>query len=275
MIVLSHRGLDLGKPGFAGESTRAAFETALASGFGLEVDLQMCADGSFLLWHDYDLRRWTRGRQTGEWQELSSAEIRSLEGRFGQLCWWDDLIVLHARYPDAWIAVHVKAHNQTDLFLGRWRDELRKLSSREKILAFDLFPSVARELRDAFSDLGLAVSVANDFDVKRFTSRTGGTLSTLDEALDRVSGVCDWLWFDEWDRKAADGSVKDLYSPEVVLRAHEGGFKLAAISPELHAQDGHEDASSAGALEERWRRIRAAGIDAICTDYPTRLIESL
>ncbi len=106
---------------------------------------------------------------------------------------------------------------------------------------FDLYPSVARELRATFSDLGLAVSACHPYDVQRFSDVTGQTLLTV-EGPTSLRGVCDWLWLDEWDRKAREPEGKNLYSNEVVKRAQREGFKLAAISPELHKSEGHEDA---------------------------------
>jgi hypothetical protein len=275
MIVLSHRGLDLNNASGTGESTMAAFESAVRRGFGIEVDLQMSADGVFLLWHDYDLNRWTQGRLNSLWQELSAREIRALQERWGKLCWWSDLVDLRARHPDIWIAIHLKSRNQTDQVVKRLQDELRKLPSRERILVFDLFPAVAAELRSAFSDLGLAVSATHSYDVTRFSAMTGGTLLTLEAAVDSMNGICDWLWLDEWDRQAGDGSVKDIYDVDWIRWVRSLGFRLAAISPELHKVDGHEDSMTEDALVTRWRQMFARGLDAICTDYPTRLMESL
>lgn len=274
MITLSHRGLDLDQAGAPGESTIAAFEIALQRGFGLEVDLQMLSDGAFLIWHDYDLGRWSQGQRREHWRDLDSKEVRELETQHGRLCWWNDLIKLHSQYPHLWIAVHLKAKNQTEQILGRWREELKKLPSRRRFLVFDLLPSVAKDYRRSFSDLGLAVSVADPFDVNRFSSVTGGTLIPFAEAVSSLQGTCDWLWLDEWDRKAQGGGQKDLYSRETIQNAHDHGFKVAAISPELHMGEGHEDAERPDQLRNRWRAMAQAEIDAICTDYPTRLIDS-
>jgi glycerophosphoryl diester phosphodiesterase len=41
------------------ENSRAAFEAAIAAGFGIELDVQASADGEAVVFHDYDLERLT------------------------------------------------------------------------------------------------------------------------------------------------------------------------------------------------------------------------
>ena len=41
------------------ENSRAAFEAAIAAGFGIELDVQASADGEAIVFHDYDLDRLT------------------------------------------------------------------------------------------------------------------------------------------------------------------------------------------------------------------------
>lgn len=59
---LAHRGLHDRDNGII-ENSRAAFEAAIARGFGIECDLQLSSDGEAMVFHDYDLRRLTG--QTG------------------------------------------------------------------------------------------------------------------------------------------------------------------------------------------------------------------
>ena len=59
-IPLAHRGLhDVtdGRP----ENSRAGIRAAMAAGYGVEIDVQLSADGAAMVFHDYDL-----GRLTGE-----------------------------------------------------------------------------------------------------------------------------------------------------------------------------------------------------------------
>lgn len=66
---LAHRGLH--RPGIP-ENSMAAFRVAVAGGFGIELDIQPAADGTPLVFHDYDLNRLTGDR--GVISALSVAE---------------------------------------------------------------------------------------------------------------------------------------------------------------------------------------------------------
>ncbi|WP_129792041.1 glycerophosphodiester phosphodiesterase family protein [Sphingosinicella sp. CPCC 101087] len=55
----AHRGLH-GKGRV--ENSRAAFDAAIAAGFGIELDVQASADGEAIVFHDYDLERLTESR---------------------------------------------------------------------------------------------------------------------------------------------------------------------------------------------------------------------
>lgn len=71
-LPLAHRGLHdraAGRP----ENSRAAARAAIAAGYGIECDIQPSADGTPMVFHDYDLRRLT-GR-AGRIQALSAAEL--------------------------------------------------------------------------------------------------------------------------------------------------------------------------------------------------------
>lgn len=55
---IAHRGLHDVSRGIA-ENSRAAFQAAIAGGYGIEFDLQMSADGEAMVFHDHDLHRLT------------------------------------------------------------------------------------------------------------------------------------------------------------------------------------------------------------------------
>lgn len=60
---IAHRALhDLrdGRP----ENSRAAVRAAVAAGYGIEIDIQMSADGHAMVFHDYELARLTPARGT-------------------------------------------------------------------------------------------------------------------------------------------------------------------------------------------------------------------
>ncbi|MEL6293362.1 MAG: glycerophosphodiester phosphodiesterase family protein [Pseudomonadota bacterium] len=55
---IAHRALhdlDAGRP----ENSRAAIQAAIDYGYGIEIDVQLSADGQAMVFHDYDLRRLT------------------------------------------------------------------------------------------------------------------------------------------------------------------------------------------------------------------------
>ena len=53
-LPIAHRGLH--RPGVP-ENSMAAFRAAIAAGYGIECDLQRSADGTAMVFHDYDLTR--------------------------------------------------------------------------------------------------------------------------------------------------------------------------------------------------------------------------
>jgi glycerophosphoryl diester phosphodiesterase len=61
---IAHRGL--WSPGGAPENSLAAFQAACSHGYGIELDVQLTADGEAVVFHDSDL-----GRMTGDTGRLS------------------------------------------------------------------------------------------------------------------------------------------------------------------------------------------------------------
>ncbi len=68
----AHRGLHSNE---IPENSLAAFEKAVAAGFGIELDIQLSADGEVMVFHDYSLERMTG--ESGKLCEKTSAELRS------------------------------------------------------------------------------------------------------------------------------------------------------------------------------------------------------
>ena len=72
---IAHRALhDIaeGRP----ENSLAAIRAAIASGYGIEIDLQLSLDGQAMVFHDYDLGRLTAA--TGPIRQLSSADLATI-----------------------------------------------------------------------------------------------------------------------------------------------------------------------------------------------------
>ena len=55
------------------ENSRAAIRAAVAAGYGIEIDLQLSADGQAMVFHDYDLKRLTA--ETGPVRQRSAADL--------------------------------------------------------------------------------------------------------------------------------------------------------------------------------------------------------
>lgn len=77
---LAHRALHdvtRGRP----ENSRAAIRAAIAAGYGIEIDLQLSADGQAMVFHDYSLDRLTGAR--GALRTRSAAELSGIALRHG------------------------------------------------------------------------------------------------------------------------------------------------------------------------------------------------
>ena len=72
---IAHRGLHDASTGIV-ENTAAAFSAAMASGYGMETDLQISADGEAMVHHDDALGRLTEG--SGALADMSAAEIKAV-----------------------------------------------------------------------------------------------------------------------------------------------------------------------------------------------------
>ena len=72
---LAHRALHDAKDGRP-ENSRAAIRAAIAAGYGIEIDLQLSADGAAMVFHDYALERLTG--TTGAVRLRTSTELQQL-----------------------------------------------------------------------------------------------------------------------------------------------------------------------------------------------------
>jgi glycerophosphoryl diester phosphodiesterase len=71
---VAHRGL--WSPGGAPENSLAAFQAACAAGYGIELDVQLSADGEAMVFHDDNLERMTGA--PGRLAERTAAELAEL-----------------------------------------------------------------------------------------------------------------------------------------------------------------------------------------------------
>ncbi|MFZ5875380.1 MAG: hypothetical protein ACOYXU_03115 [Nitrospirota bacterium] len=281
--VLTHRGIDVpprvSADQITGESAWEAFSDQVRSGFGVEFDIQPMRDGGFAVSHDQDLSRISRGELNMSVSQICRSELSTLKVPGGRLCDLDELLGLLVEHGKAPSALHLKRHCQNDetldLLVVRLRPFLDKLAGR--LILFDAVPSVALRVKAALPNVDLAASVAHAFDVQRYGAATGETLLTVDEVMNHRDQYS-WAWLDEWDRIGPRGTRKSFVNAGTIDRLRECGFKIAAVSPELHATspallggEAHEDAATPERLVALWRKWAHFGLDALCTDHATWL----
>jgi len=268
MYILTHRGLDPAKKPYFPESSREAFEDQLGRGFGLEFDLQFTKDGQMIVSHDPVM-------------DLSNSHLISLS----------DLLSLIMKSGAELSALHLKHTWQKTEYLDKLLVELQKVDT-ERFIIFDVKIETAKYLKERNPKLHLASSVSHQYDIERYNGVVGGTLITIEEAI-KNKNLFDWVWLDEWDRSIPDGGdpstrakhgtgqSKTFYNKENFDLLRKNGFKIALVTPELHATspgllggESHQDAKDHQTLVKRLHEIITLKPDAICTDWPD-LVTSL
>jgi glycerophosphoryl diester phosphodiesterase len=102
---IAHRALhDVadGRP----ENSRAAIRAAIEAGYGIEIDVQLSADGAAMVFHDYDLARLTHA--TGKVRDLPSGDLAHVMLAGGQEGIPDLEEVLHLVAGQVPLVVEVK-----------------------------------------------------------------------------------------------------------------------------------------------------------------------
>lgn len=82
-VPIAHRALHdaaLGRP----ENSRAAVRAAIAHGYGIEIDLQLSADGAAMVFHDYALTRLTGAQGTVRQTDARALSDIALSGGDGE-----------------------------------------------------------------------------------------------------------------------------------------------------------------------------------------------
>lgn len=282
MRIITHRGLDPSRPLYFPESSREAFEDQLSRGYGLEFDLQFTADERIIILHDSNLARATEGEDRRQVADVSSKELVDLGLNGGHLISFPELLSLiqDGQSQDSISAIHVKASIQNDRNLEIILGYLKDIDT-DKFMLFDLIPESARYMKGQNSNLHLACSVAHPHDRKRYNASVGGTLLSIEEAIANKE-LFDWVWLDEWDLSDLGDKQKTFYTSETFSRLREAGFKIALVTPELHGTspgllggEAHPDAQNMSVLTKRLKEIVALNPDAVCTDYPDLISDSI
>jgi glycerophosphoryl diester phosphodiesterase len=277
--IITHRGLEPLNPNLIyGESTYEAFQNHLSRGFGgIEFDPNPTKDGIIVL-HDSTLERATGGYNKQLVSEITTKEaIRAKLIKKGRIATFQEILDLIKTNKATMNAIHLKYRLQTPQMLDCIIEALAPYKdSFNKFIVFDIKPDTARLLKKTFKTLRLAPSVAHPYDIVRYNEAVGGTLLTLEEALElKKEGLVDGIWGDEWDRTGENGTSKIFYTPELFEKIHAAGMFVAIVTPELHGTspglyggESHADARDTKTLFTRIKQIKDAGADYFCTDYP-------
>ena len=277
--ILTHRGLEPAKDDFFSESSFEAFNNHLARGFSIEFDPAFTKDG-IIVFHDSSFSRFTNRSDTRPIKSLSTKEALSLPLTNGNLTTLHDLLNLIQSSNSSFNALHLKSPYQNELDLLRLIDTLSQFpKAHPKLFLIDLKPSTANFIKNKLPNLSLATSIAHTYDIQRFNDVVGNTLLSVDEAINHKD-LYDWAWLDEWDLSDANGNIKKLYTHHNFQKLRNYGFKIALVTPEIHATspgllggEAHPDAAPLSRLKKRIQEILSLEPNAICTDYPEIVLE--
>ena len=238
--IVGHRGLIRHAP----ENTLSGFRACLELRVGFELDVQRSKDGHLVCVHDDTVDRTTNG--SGKVAESSLAALQRLDaGSWFDTAFKDErvptfdavLAVVATSGYDALIAVDLKGSDE------QIESDCVKVAKRHNVLQRLIFigttirtPAVRRRLREADAETQIAV-LAN----------------TADELSAATSDrYADWVY------------VRYLPSQAEVARVHAKGQSVFMSGPTV-----------AGLERENWRRVAAARVDAILTDFPLTLKRTL
>ena len=203
---IAHRALHdigTGRP----ENSRSAIAAAIEAGYGIEIDLQLSADGVAMVFHDYDLDRLTAG--TGPVLERSAAQLRAtrLSGGRGDRIppLPQALRALGGRTP---IVVEIKRQAETGPLEQAVADALSVYDGPAAVMSFD--PRSIAWFRDHAPEV-LRGLVSYAFD----DPEDGAGLGPEARAA-----LADLAMFDEVEADFISYGVRDLPRPAVAaLRA--------------------------------------------------------
>jgi glycerophosphoryl diester phosphodiesterase len=236
-LIVAHRGLLRHAP----ENTLANFRACLELRLGFELDVERSRDGHLVCIHDSTVNRTTNGR--GRVGEMTLAAIKKLDAG----SWFDpafvgeriptidEVFALIAGYPQArvLIAVDLKvADNNVE------RDTV-KLAVKHKILDRLLF--IGRTIGNA--EVRNRLRAADD---KTQIARVANNVEEFPASL--ADKVANWVY------------VRYVPSPDDVERVHAAGKRVFIAG-----------ATVAGHQPDNWKKVTAAKVDAVLTDFPLEL----
>lgn len=205
---IAHRGLHDRASGRI-ENSPAAARAAVESGFAIECDVQLSADGEAMVFHDFRLDRLTG--ETGAVKDRSAVELAAiaLAGSTDRISALPEFLALiGGRVP---LIVEIKSAFDGDLRLARRTAEIVAASDTPvAIKSFD--PDVIAFLRENRAALGLA---ATPLGIVAEASYTHGEWAKL--APEKQLELANFLHFDRSRPDFLSWAVRDLPHPTPCL----------------------------------------------------------
>ncbi|WP_438444913.1 glycerophosphodiester phosphodiesterase [Gorillibacterium sp. sgz5001074] len=235
-LVYAHRGAS----GDAPENTMAAFRLALEQGAeGIELDVQMTADGLLAVIHDETLDRTTDRK--GWVGDLTYDEIRRADASFRFPAYKGEPVPLLSQVLELLVPTSLELNIEL-------KNGIRLYDGMEEA-AVRLVREYGLEQRVVFSSF-------NHYSVAKLVRLA----PEIESGILYEAGL-----YRPWDYASTVGARAlhpYLYSinRELTDAAHEAGLKVRPWT-----------ANS----EQEWAALTAAGVDAIITNYPARLLAFL
>ncbi len=258
MLKFAHRGLKFEHP----ENTLETFRAAYAVGFGIELDVRLTRDGDLVCIHDLDPARVAgpcaitdvHNHTVAELQELNVAAVFWKFRPAARIPRFLDVVaqVITKFEPgQQCAAIHVKAAEQGDVQLGIIAKAFAEHNLYDKAIVFDLTLESAAKLRALDPKIKIFISVGEE--------RFGESIYLWGDLANHGADY-DGVWWDEWETAGAE------YTAERAAEIHVAGKLIYAISPELHQDHGHPNASIG--YYQQWEQFIAWKIDGVCTAFP-------
>ena len=239
MWVVAHRGAS----GHAPENTMAAFRRAVEMGARfIETDLHLTRDARVVAIHDSTLDRTTTGHGLVHLRSLE--EVRALDAG----AWFG------SRSAESFAGERVPTLDEI-LRFAKERDVIFYLEIKSDA-AWGVEHAVVAALRDS----GEAARVI----ILSFDPATLESVHRLDSTM-MTGYLCEHPSNDLVERSVRAGARQivprgDLVTPALVEKAHRAGLQVVAWTINE---------------PEQMRRLIAAGVDGIMSDYPDRLVSAL
>lgn len=157
---IAHRGLHDAAAGII-ENTPSAVRAAVAANYGIEVDLQITADGEAMVFHDDDLRRLTEGTATLASQTAAALKAVAFKATADRMITLSELCRLVAgRVP---LVLELKSRFDGDLRVAqRTAAVLAAYAGPVAAMSFD--PSLVHALRSLAPSLPRGIVAQRHFD---------------------------------------------------------------------------------------------------------------